>query len=177
MSRVAKQPVEIPSAANLNLNGNLLTAKGPKGELSLDIHELVSIDIADNSLSVKAKDSSKQSKALSGTFRALAANLVQGVTQGFEKKLKLIGVGYRAQLQGNTLNLTLGLSHPVNYDVPAGIQITVPAPTEIVVTGNCKQKVGQVAADIRKYRPPEPYKGKGIRYADEQISLKEAKKK
>jgi len=155
----------------------LITAKGPNGELSLNRHDLVSVEFEDGQLKVQANDESKQSRAMSGTTRALLANIVTGVSQGFEKKLTIIGVGYRAQVQGNKLNLSLGFSHPVEYAIPVGITIEAPSQTELVVKGADKQKVGQVAAEIRAYRPPEPYKGKGVRYTDEYVVRKQAKKK
>lgn len=177
MSRVAKQPVVIPSSVEVKIAGQEVTAKGSKGQDKVLVHDLVSIKQEDNQILVSANDESKAAKALSGTMRALLANLVEGVEKGFEIKLALVGVGYRAQVQGKVLNLTLGLSHPVNYEIPEGITVETPAATEIVVRGISKHMVGQVAANIRRYRSPEPYKGKGIRYADEVISLKETKKK
>jgi large subunit ribosomal protein L6 len=177
MSRVAKNPVEVPSGTDVTISGGLITAKGPNGELSLNRHDLVSVEFEDGQLKVQANDESKQSRAMSGTTRALLANIVTGVSQGFEKKLTIIGVGYRAQVQGNKLNLSLGFSHPVEYAIPVGITIEAPSQTELVVKGADKQKVGQVAAEIRAYRPPEPYKGKGVRYTDEYVVRKQAKKK
>lgn len=177
MSRIANNPVEIPKGVEIKLNGQQMQAKGPKGELALDVHPLVSIAEEDGHLKVAARDSSKSSKALSGTMRALTSNLVTGVSEGFEKKLEIIGVGYRAQAQGQKLNLTLGFSHPVVHEIPKGISVETPSQTEILIKGADKQLVGQVAAEIRKYRPPEPYKGKGVRYADEYVMRKAAKKK
>ncbi|GAB6043057.1 50S ribosomal protein L6 [Endothiovibrio diazotrophicus] len=177
MSRVAKQPVEIPSGVEVKLAGQALSVKGAKGELSLDVHPEVAVDFADNVLKFSARSEERGSVALAGTMRALAANVVTGVSQGFERKLTLVGVGYRAQAQGKVLNLTLGFSHPVNYEVPEGITVETPSQTEIVVKGVDKQVVGQVASEIRAYRPPEPYKGKGVRYSDEHVVRKEAKKK
>ena len=177
MSRVAKQPVIIPSSVEIKITGQEVTAKGPKGQDKVAVHDLVTVKHEEQQLLVSANDESKTAKALSGTMRALLANLVKGVEHGFEIKLTLVGVGYRAQLQGKTLNLTLGLSHPVSYVIPEGITVETPTATEIVVKGISKHLVGQVAANIRSNRPPEPYKGKGIRYADEVISLKETKKK
>jgi large subunit ribosomal protein L6 len=176
MSRIAKYPVTIPSGVNVNIDERDITVKGSMGELSHKIHALVSVTQEEDSLSFKANNNSKSAKALSGTTRALIQNLVKGVSEGFEKKLNITGVGYRAQAQGKVLNLTLGFSHPVNYEIPEGITIETPTQTEIVVKGIDKQKVGQVAAEIRAWRPPEPYKGKGVRYSDERILRKEAKK-
>lgn len=175
MSRVANKPVSIPKGVEVNLNGRQVSVKGPKGTMQMDIHRTVSLEQVDGVVKVSAAND--QARAMAGTTRALLNNLVVGVSRGFERKLSLVGVGYRAQAQGNKLNLTLGFSHPIEYPVPAGIKIETPSQTEIVVTGTDKQKVGQVAADIRAFRPPEPYKGKGVRYTDEQILRKEAKKK
>ncbi|RRJ82216.1 50S ribosomal protein L6 [Aestuariirhabdus litorea] len=177
MSRVAKAPVEIPSGVQVTLNGQELSIKGGKGTLQLDIHNNVEVKQEENVLTFAPRDGAKQSRALAGTTRALVNNMVVGVTQGYEKKLQLIGVGYRAAAQGNTLNLTLGYSHPVNYDLPEGVTAETPSQTEVVIKGIDKQLVGQVAAEIRSFRPPEPYKGKGVRYADEFVRRKEAKKK
>ena len=177
MSRIANAPVSLPSGVDVTLSGQLIKVKGSKGELEWNVHNLVSVSQEDATLKVSANESSKQAVALAGTTRALVNNMVTGVSAGFEKKLSIIGVGYRAQAQGQTLNLTLGFSHPVNYAVPAGITVTTPSNTEIVVAGIDKQKVGQVAAEIRAYRPPEPYKGKGVRYTDEYVLRKQAKKK
>lgn len=177
MSRIANAPVSLPSGVDVTLSGQLVKVKGSKGELEWNVHDLVSVSQEDAVLKVSANESSKQAIALAGTTRALVNNMVTGVTSGFEKKLSIIGVGYRAQAQGQKLNLTLGFSHPVNYEVPAGISVTTPSNTEIVVAGIDKQKVGQVAAEIRAYRPPEPYKGKGVRYTDEYVLRKQAKKK
>jgi large subunit ribosomal protein L6 len=177
MSRIAKNPVEVPGGTEVTISGGLISAKGPKGELSLNKHELVSVDLEDGFLKISANDDSKKSRSMSGTTRALLANLVAGVSTGFEKKLTIIGVGYRAQVQGKNLNLTLGFSHPVVHAIPDGITIEAPSQTELVIKGADKQKVGQVAAEIRAYRPPEPYKGKGVRYTDEYVVRKQAKKK
>lgn len=177
MSRVAKNPVEVPGGTDITISGGLISAKGPKGELSLNKHDLVSVDIDDGYLKISANDDSKRARSMSGTTRALLANIVTGVSKGFEKKLTIIGVGYRAQVQGKNLNLTLGFSHPVVFPIPEGISIEAPSQTELVVKGADKQKVGQVAAEIRAYRPPEPYKGKGVRYTDEYVVRKQAKKK
>ena len=177
MSRIANAPISLPSGVEVTLNGQLVKVKGSKGELEWNVHELVSVAQEDATLKVTTNEESKQAVALAGTTRALVNNMVAGVTSGFEKKLTIIGVGYRAQAQGQKLNLTLGFSHPVVYEVPAGIKVETPSNTEIVVTGIDKQKVGQVAAEIRAYRKPEPYKGKGVRYADEYVLRKQAKKK
>ena len=177
MSRVAKKPVELPKGVEINIDGQAITVKGGKGSLSRDIHNSVGVTQQGNVVSFAPKDGSKAAMALTGTTRALVNNMVIGVTEGFQKKLELVGVGYRAQAQGQKLNLTLGFSHPVEYAVPEGVSVETPSQTEVVVTGVDKQKVGQVAAEIRAYRPPEPYKGKGVKYADEVIVRKEAKKK
>lgn len=177
MSRIAKQPVELPKGVELNLSGQELKAKGPKGELTMQLHREVGLEIEGTSAQVTPKGRSKFAVAMSGTTRSLISNMVTGVADGFERKLELVGVGYRAKAQGNSLNLTLGFSHPVDYAVPEGISIETPSQTEIVVKGIDKQQVGQVAAEIRAYRPPEPYKGKGVRYSDERVVRKEAKKK
>jgi len=176
MSRIAKNPVTIPSGVDINITDLGITVKGSNGEMTHKTHNLVSIIREENLLRFMPNNNSKSAKALSGTTRALVQNLVTGVCQGFEKKLDITGVGYRAQAQGKVLNLTLGFSHPVNYEIPEGITIETPSQTEIVIKGMDKQKVGQVAAEIRNYRPPEPYKGKGVRYSDERILRKEAKK-
>jgi len=177
MSRIANNPVEIPKGVEVNIGGQDLKVKGSKGELSLSLNSLVEISQNDNVLQFKATNASKKSNALAGTFRSLVNNMVTGVSAGFEKQLQLQGVGYRAQVQGKKLNLTLGFSHPVEYEVPVGIEIETPSQTQIVVRGVDKQLVGQVSAEIRAFRPPEPYKGKGVRYADEYVKRKEAKKK
>jgi large subunit ribosomal protein L6 len=176
MSRIAKKPIELPSGVEVSISNQTVSVKGPKGASQVDLHDAVSITQDGNVLNLAPK-SDEAGMAMTGTMRSLVANVVTGVSQGFEKKLELIGVGYRAQAQGNVLNLTLGFSHPVNYKVPEGITIETPSQTEIVVKGIDKQKVGQVSAEIRSYRPPEPYKGKGVRYADEYVIRKEAKKK
>lgn len=177
MSRVANIPVTMPSGIEFKMNQGMVQIKGPKGELSHQVHSLVNVQQDGSILTFSANDESMQAKALSGTTRSVINNMVTGVSQGFEKKLTIIGVGYRAAIQGKKLNLTLGFSHPVDYQVPDGITIETPTQTEIVVKGADKQKVGQVAAEIRAYRPPEPYKGKGVRYTDEHVVRKEAKKK
>jgi large subunit ribosomal protein L6 len=156
---------------------NILKIKGPKGELSMAVNSEVEINIGDDSATVAARSGSRFAYAVTGTMRALINNMVIGVTDGFERKLTLVGIGYRAQVQGKKLNLTLGFSHPVVYEVPEDITVETPSQTEVIVKGVDKQKVGQVAAEIRRYRPPEPYKGKGVRYADERVIIKEAKKK
>jgi large subunit ribosomal protein L6 len=177
MSRVAKQPVELPKGVEFNQSGTTLTLKGSKGVLSMELNAEVELTQAENELIIKARSGSKFSNAMSGTTRALLANMAKGVSDGFERKLQLVGVGYRAESKGDKLNLTLGFSHPVIYDVPEGISIETPSQTEVIIRGVDKQKVGQVASEIRRYRPPEPYKGKGVRYAEERVVIKEAKKK
>ncbi len=177
MSRIANAPVEIPAGVEVSLNGLEVSIKGSKGTLSRAIHAEVEVTQQGNTLVTTARSNSKQAVAQAGTSRALLNNMVIGVSQGFQKKLTLVGVGYRAKAQGSTLDLTLGFSHPVQYTVPTGIVIETPTQTEIIITGSDKQIVGQVAANIRAYRPPEPYKGKGVRYADEHVARKEAKKK
>lgn len=177
MSRIAKAPVTIPSGVDVKLDGNNMTVKGNKGQLSYDFNPAVSMDIADNVIQMQWDKDNKLATAQAGTARAIINNMVTGVSAGFEKKLTLIGVGYRAQAKGNILNLALGFSHPIDFEVPAGITVETPSQTEIVVKGSDKHQVGQVAAKIRAYRPPEPYKGKGIRYAEENVVRKEAKKK
>lgn len=177
MSRIAKVAVELPKGVEFQQSGNVVTIKGSKGALSLELNTEVEVGQDDSVLNVTARSGSKFAMAMSGTTRALLANMVTGVNEGFERKLELVGVGYRAQTQGNKLNLTLGFSHPVVYEVPTGISIETPSQTEIVIKGTDKQMIGQVAAEIRRFRPPEPYKGKGVRYANERVVLKEAKKK
>jgi large subunit ribosomal protein L6 len=174
MSRVAKNPIKLPSGVDLKISGSQLSVKGPKGNLELLLHPAISFDENDGEYMVKPE--SQKDLAMAGTFRALVDNMVTGVSTGFQKKLQLVGVGYRAQVQGKNLNLALGFSHPINFATPEGITIETPSQTEIIVSGCDKQKVGQVAAEIRAYRPPEPYKGKGVRYADERVVRKEAKK-
>ncbi len=177
MSRIAKEPIELPQGVEFKQEGNVVTLKGGNGSLSLELNNEVELTQTDNILQVSPRSGSRFSTAVAGTMRALLANMVTGVTNGFERKLQLVGVGYRAQVQGKKLNLTLGFSHPVVHDVPEDVTVEAPSQTEIVVKGADKQKVGQVAAEIRSYRPPEPYKGKGIRYSDERVIMKEAKKK
>jgi large subunit ribosomal protein L6 len=177
VSRIAKTPVTIPSGVEVKLDGQGMAVKGPKGNMEIDIHRLVSVAQDDVSLNIAPKADDKSAWAMAGTMRALISNMVTGVSQGYERKLQLVGVGYRAQAKGKVLNLNLGFSHPVNYLVPEGIEVSTPSNTEIVVRGCDKQRVGQVAAEIRAHRPPEPYKGKGVRYSDEHVVRKEAKKK
>jgi large subunit ribosomal protein L6 len=177
MSRVAKVPVDFPQGVEFNQSGTTVSVKGSKGQLSMELNSEVELSLEDKVLSVKPRSGSRFAVAIAGTTRALIANMVQGVTEGFEKKLELRGVGYRAAAQGNKLNLTLGFSHPVVYSIPEGISVETPSQTEVVIKGTDKQRVGQVAAEIRRFRPPEPYKGKGVRYVDERVVLKEAKKK
>jgi large subunit ribosomal protein L6 len=177
MSRIAKIPVTIPKGVDVKLVGNTMTVKGSKGQLSFDFNPVVGIAVVDNVIQMQWDKDNKDSVAQAGTARALANSMVVGVSDGFEKKLTLIGVGYRAQAKGNVLSLSLGYSHPVDFQVPSGITVDTPTQTEIVVKGSDKQQVGEVAAKIRAYRPPEPYKGKGVRYADENVVKKEAKKK
>jgi len=177
MSRIAKNPITVPSEVEINLDGQLLTVKGKKGTLSSKLHEKVKVNLSEGVISIQFDRSDKLINALSGTSRAIINNMVVGVHTGFERKLVLVGVGYRAQSKDNLLNLALGYSHPIEFEIPNGISIETPTQTEIVIKGCDKQIVGQVAANIRSYRPPEPYKGKGIRYSDEVIVRKEAKKK
>jgi len=177
MSRIANSPVDLPSGVQVNIANGMVSVKGSNGSLELQLHELVEIVNEDNQLKLSAKESSKKAVAMTGTFRSLVNNMVTGVNEGFEKKLELNGVGYRAKAQGKTVNLVLGFSHPIDYQLPEGVTAETPSQTEIVIKGADKQKVGQVAAEIREFRPPEPYKGKGVRYADERVFRKEAKKK
>lgn len=177
MSRVANNPITIPVGVDVNLSGQMLVVKGKEGSLNHTIHDSVEMLLGENVIRFKSRFQTKEANALSGTTRAMVNNMVLGVSKNFEKKLTLIGVGYRAQVSNKILNLSLGFSHPVEYKLPEGISIETPSQTEIIIKGCNKQIVGQVAADIRAYRPPEPYKGKGIRYADEQVARKEAKKK
>lgn len=177
MSRVANSPVEVPAGVTVTLSGQEITVKGSNGTLAHTIHSSVEVAQNDNVLNVSARDGAKQSRALAGTTRALVNNMVKGASQGFEKKLVLNGVGYRAKAAGKSVDLTLGFSHPVIYDLPEGVKAETPSQTEIVLKSADKQLLGQVAAEIRAFRPPEPYKGKGVRYADEYVRRKEAKKK
>ncbi len=185
-SRIGRKPVELPSGVEVKLQNNNLAVKGPKGQLAMEVHEFVKIEIVDKTITLNPKQEmakhcrgtkTKLYKSITGTMRAQIANMIKGVTQGFEQKLLLVGVGYRAQMKGKILGLSLGFSHPVDFDVPAGLTIEAPSQTEILIKGADKDLVGLVAAKIRKLRSPEPYKGKGIRYANERIVLKETKKK
>ena len=177
MSRIGKAPVAIPQGVDVQIGQDQITVKGSGGALALAPHRLVTIRSEGGKLSFVPADESREANAMSGTMRQLVNNMVVGVSKGFEKKLTLVGVGYRAQAQGSKLNLNVGYSHPVNIEMPAGVSVATPAPTEIVVKGADRQRVGQIAAEIRGVRPPEPYKGKGIRYADERVVIKETKKK
>ncbi len=177
MSRIAKSPVQVPSGVEVSIDGQDVKVKGAKGEQSMRVHADVVVSFEDGEVRVRPRDEASQDFSMAGTMRSLIANMVHGVSQGFEKKLELVGVGYRAQAQGKKLNLSLGFSHPVVFEVPDGIEIETPSQTEVVIRGADKQQVGQVAANIRAFRPPEPYKGKGVKYADERIIRKEAKKK
>ncbi len=177
MSRIANNPVDVPGGVNVTLEGQTVSVKGGKGTLNLTVHELVEIRMEDNALLLAATKSDRNSNALVGTFRSLVNNMVVGVSDGFQKSLELQGVGYRAQIRGKKLILTLGFSHPIEYSIPDGIEVETPTQTQILVKGIDKQLVGQVSAEIRSFRPPEPYKGKGVRYTDEHVRRKEAKKK
>lgn len=177
MSRVANNPVAVPAGVDISLSGQALVVKGGKGSLNLEIDSSVEMKQEDNKLLFSARGGDKHSRAMSGTVRSLVSNMVTGVSEGFEKKLELQGVGYRAKVSGNVVNLTLGFSHPIDYQLPEGVTAETPSQTEVVLRGVDKQLIGQVAAEIRAFRPPEPYKGKGVRYADEYVRRKEAKKK
>ena len=177
MSRIANYPVIVPEKVEVTINHDEVSVKGPLGTLTQKLSPRVKLERIENRIEFKVNDNSRQANALSGTARALVANMVTGVTKGFERKLTLVGVGYRAQAQGDKLNLTLGFSHPVVHQLPNGVKAETPTQTEIILKGTDKQVVGQVAAEVRRYRAPEPYKGKGVRYAGEQIVLKETKKK
>ena len=177
MSRVASNPILLPDGVELRVEGKRVTASGKMGELSYSVHELVRLVDEEGCITFMPEDESKEAKALSGTMRALLYNMVVGVSEGFQKKLELQGVGYRAQASGKKLTLQLGFSHPVEYEVPEDITLEAPSQTEIVISGRDKQQVGQVCAEIRSFRPPEPYKGKGVRYSGERVRRKEAKKK
>jgi large subunit ribosomal protein L6 len=177
MSRVGKMPVAVPQGVDVAIKQDQINVKGTGGQLSLALNPLVKVSNEGGKLTFVPADESREANAMSGTMRQLVNNMVQGVTKGFEKKLNLVGVGYKATAQGNKLNLAVGYSHPVNIEMPAGITVATPAPTEIVVKGADRQRVGQLAAEIRAVRPPEPYKGKGIRYSDEKVVIKETKKK
>ncbi|WP_299596289.1 50S ribosomal protein L6 [uncultured Microbulbifer sp.] len=177
MSRVANDPVQVPAGVSIDLKGQDIAVKGGNGNLNFNVHSDVEVKQEENQLKFAARNGSKQARALAGTTRALVNNMVVGVSQGFEKKLQLNGVGYRAKASGKTVNLTLGFSHPIDYALPEGVTAETPSQTEIVLKSSDKQLLGQVAAEIRAFRPPEPYKGKGVRYADERVYRKEAKKK
>ena len=177
MSRIGNFPVELPANVEVQLSDGEISVKGPLGTLKRSVSAQVTVEKVENRLQVKVANGSTAANAMSGTVRALLANMVQGVTKGYEKKLMLVGVGYRAQAQGDKLNLTLGFSHPVVHQMPKGIKVETPSQTEIMIKGIDKQVVGQVAAEVRAYRSPEPYKGKGVRYSDEKVVLKETKKK
>lgn len=177
MSRIGKRPIDLPSGVSASVSGQTVEVKGPKGTRSFTATDDVTLSVEDNVVSIIPRGSSKRARQQWGMSRTMVANLVTGVTEGFKKDLEINGVGYRAQMQGNTLKLNLGLSHEVNFDVPQGVTVTAPKPTEIVVEGIDEQLVGQVAANIREWRKPEPYKGKGIKYKDEYIFRKEGKKK
>ena len=176
MSRVAKNPIHILDNVDLSINENIVSVKGSKGVLEFNIPQSISLDIKENIINVKYDEADQQSVALAGTTRSLINNMIIGVTNGFEKKLELIGVGYRAKASGKLLELTLGFSHPVKYQLPEEVEVETPSQTEIDLKSHNKQLLGQAAAEIRAFRPPEPYKGKGVRYADEQVKRKEAKK-
>lgn len=177
MSRVGKMPITVPAGVDVSIKDNQISVKGAGGQLAIAANALVKVSNKEGKLSFEPADESREANAMSGTIRQLVNNMVLGVSKGFEKKLTLVGVGYKAQAQGTKLNLAVGYSHPVNKEMPAGITVATPAPTEIVIKGADRQRVGQVAAEIRAIRPPEPYKGKGIRYSDEKIVIKETKKK
>ena len=177
MSRIANYPVVVPDKVEVTVQHGEISVKGPLGTLTQTVSQKVKIERVDNRLEFKLNENSRQANAMSGTVRAIVANMVTGVTKGFERRLTLVGVGYRAQAQGDKLNLTLGFSHPVVHQLPKGVKAETPTQTEIVIKGSDKQQVGQVAAEVRRYRSPEPYKGKGVRYTGEQITLKETKKK
>lgn len=177
MSRVGKNPIPVPSGVDVSVTAQAISVKGPLGTIHLVANPAVTVEREGDQLLCRPVDNAPNANAMSGTVRALVANMVRGVTQGFERKLTLVGVGYRAQAQGDTLNLTLGFSHPVAHKMPAGVKVETPTQTEILIKGIDKQQVGQVAAEVRAYRSPEPYKGKGVRYANEVVTLKETKKK
>ena len=177
MSRIGKAPITLASGVDFRIDGRVVTVKGKNGELSMNLHSGVEVAQEDGQITVRPRTDNKDGWMHAGTARALLNNMVVGCSEGFEKKLTLIGVGYRAQAKGKILNMNLGFSHPVDYEVPEGVTVSTPSQTEIVVSGADKQRVGQVAAELRSYRPPEPYKGKGVRYTDEYVLRKEAKKK
>lgn len=176
MSRIAKYPIKIPAGVEVSVNGNQVSIKGKKGSMTYEAHRLVTVSHEQGQLKFSASNDSVQGWTHAGTARSIIQNIVQGVNTGYEQKLEIVGVGYRAQVQGRKLNLALGFSHPVSFDIPEGITIEAPSQTEIVIKGVDYQRVGQVAAEIRAYRPPEPYKGKGVKYSNETIIRKEAKK-
>tara|TARA_Y100000996_G_scaffold102303_1_gene74475 strand:+ start:2249 stop:2797 length:549 start_codon:yes stop_codon:yes gene_type:complete len=176
MSRIAKNPITIPDSASITVDNKIVKVKGVKGELDFNISSLVSLEINENVITVSYDEENQQSIALAGTTRSIVNNMVVGVTEGFEKKLELIGVGYRAKASGKLLELTLGFSHPIKYQLPDEVEVETPSQTEVVLKSHNKQILGQAAAEIRAFRPPEPYKGKGVRYSDEQVKRKEAKK-
>jgi large subunit ribosomal protein L6 len=177
MSRIGKQPITVPAGVEIAVKDGLINVKGANGALSLAANALVKIEINAGKVTFAPVDESRDANAMSGTMRQLVNNMVNGVSKGFEKKLSLVGVGFKAQAQGAKLNLTVGFSHPVIMDMPAGIKVETPSPTEILIKGADRQRVGQIASEVRAVRPPEPYKGKGIRYADEKVVIKETKKK
>ncbi|MBI1274592.1 50S ribosomal protein L6 [bacterium] len=177
MSRLGKLPIEVPEGVNVELSGQDLNVSGKLGKLNTKLHRLVKVEFADKKLTVKPADESREARAMWGMSRAIVNNLVQGVSKGYEKRLEILGVGYRAAVQGDILNLTLGYSHEVRFGIPQGIKIVAEKPTTLVISGSDKEKVGQIAAEIRSLRPPEPYKGKGVRYDGEYINMKEGKKK
>ena len=177
MSRVAKMPIAVPAGTDVAISAAAITVKGPLGTMTQALNGLVKVENNNGTLTFDVVDDSRESNAMSGTLRALVSNMVTGVTKGFEKKLSLVGVGYKASAAGDKLNLALGFSHPVVHAMPEGVKVATPTPTEIVISGIDRQKVGQVAAEVRAYRSPEPYKGKGVRYVDEVVKLKETKKK
>jgi len=177
MSRVGKMPVTVPAGVDVSINNAQISVKGAGGQLAIAANALVTVNNEGGKLTFVPANDSREANAMSGTLRQLVNNMVTGVTKGFEKKLNLVGVGYKAQAAGTKLNLAVGFSHPVDFEMPAGITVATPTPTEIVIKGADRQRVGQLAAEIRAVRPPEPYKGKGIRYADEKITIKETKKK
>lgn len=177
MSRIGKQPISVPAGVEVAVKDGLINVKGANGALSLAANSLVSINIDAGKVNFAPADESRDANAMSGTMRQLVNNMVTGVSKGFEKKLSLVGVGFKAQAQGAKLNLTVGFSHPVIMEMPAGIKVETPTPTEVLIKGADRQRVGQIASEVRSVRPPEPYKGKGIRYADEKVVIKETKKK
>ena len=176
MSRVAKNPITIPDSVTLSIENNVVKVKGSKGEIDFDLPSSVTLEVNENIISVNYDENDQQSVALAGTTRSIVNNMIIGVTEGYEKKLELIGVGYRAKASGKLLELTLGFSHPIKYKLPEGVDVETPSQTEVVLKSHNKQILGQAAAEIRAFRPPEPYKGKGVRYSDEQVKRKEAKK-